>query len=82
MKKIIITKVSVGVAHPLYNKEVEVEVLNDHTGYDGKQTYVRTIKEVLYKDMPILIYDKNGKFLREEKKPPYYEKWEGYALQS
>lgn len=82
MKNIIITKVSVGVAHPLYNKEVEVEVLNDHTGYDGKQIYVRTVNAVLYENMPLLIYDKNGKFLREETKAPYSEKWEGYALQS
>ena len=37
MKKIIVTKVCVGVAHPLYNKDVEVEVLVENTGYDGSK---------------------------------------------
>ena len=79
MKKIIETKVSVGVAHPLYNKIVKCEVLVENTGFDGRQTYVRTVDEVLYDNIPLLYYDKNGRFIKEEIAPPRLEKWEGYA---
>lgn len=80
MKKIIRTKVAVGVDHPLYNKEVEVEVLFENTGYDRRQIYVRTIEEVIYNNIPLLVYDSKGCFVREEKAPTIKEKWEGYAL--
>lgn len=79
MTKIIRTKVSVGVEHPLYNKEIDVEVLRENAGYDGRQTYVRTVDEVLYENVPLLHFDKNGKFIGEEIQPPFSEKWEGYA---
>ena len=79
--KIIQGTISVGVAHPLYNKTVALEVLSENTGYDGKHTWVRTVDEVLFENMPLLIYDKTGKFLREEVKPPYSEKCEGWLVQ-
>lgn len=80
MNKIIRTKVAVGVNHPLYNKIVEVEVLRDNTGFDGRQTYVRTVNEVLYDNIQSLVFDKNGNFIRYEPIPPFSEKWEGYAI--
>lgn len=80
MNKIIATKVSVGVDHPLYNKVIKCEVLVDNTGFDGKQTYVRTVDEVLFDNLKALRFDKKGKFIDYESIPPRYEKVEAWAL--
>lgn len=76
--KIIKGKISVGVAHPLYGKEVDLYVLKDNTGYNGKETWVRTVNAVLMPNIA-LIY-KNGKFLREEERPATLEYIEGWLI--
>lgn len=80
MNKIIETKISVGVDHPLYNKVVRCEVLADNTGFDGRQTYVRTVDEVVFDNLKALRFDKKGRFVKYELLPPRYEKVEAFAL--
>ena len=55
---------SVGVAHPIYNKEVEA-VIDFVGGYDGRQIHAHTVEAVHHPENPegILVYGKNGKFL-------------------
>lgn len=77
--KTIVGKVSVGVANPIYDKEVELEVVRENTGYDGRQTLVRTVQPVHFTNNVALIY-KNGRFLREEPRPDTWEIVEGWLV--
>ena len=69
--------ISVGKAHPLYNKEIDLYVLDENIGYDNKQTWVRSVEPVVM-EHEIFIYDKHGKFLRTEKRPSTMEYIEGW----
>lgn len=77
IKKVIF---HVGVAHPLYQKEVEAEIISENTGYDKKRTYARTIEKVYYpKDDKGLLVFKNGKFIGYEPREAYEKIHEGYC---
>lgn len=71
---------SVGKAHPLYKKVVDAEIISDHTGYDGRQIYGRTLKSVHYDEDPygIVCYHSNGDFIRFETAPAHDSIFEGY----
>ena len=71
---------SVGVAHPIYNKEVEA-VIDFVGGYDGRQIHAHTVEAVHHPENPegILVYGKNGKFLGYKTTPAYDKIWEGYV---
>lgn len=77
IKKVVF---SVGVNHPLYNKEVEAEIISEHTGYDGNQVYARTVKPVYWPEdeKGILVYE-HGKFVGYEKKEAHEEIHKGYC---
>lgn len=72
---------SVGVAHPLYNKEVEAEIISENMGYNGKCVYARTIKPVYYprNEKGILVYNKHGKLIGYKPTEAYEEIWKGYC---
>ena len=71
---------NVGVAHPIYNKEVEA-IVDFVGGYDGRQIHAHTVEKVHHPENPegILRYGKNGRFLGYEKTAAYDEIWEGYV---
>ena len=71
---------NVGVAHPIYNKEVEA-VIDFVGGYDGRQIHAHTIEKVHHPADPegILVYGKDGKFLGYQEREAYDEIWEGYV---
>jgi len=71
--------ISVGTEHPLYNKVVDLEVIRDNTGFDGRQTYVRTINPVLFTDRYSLIY-RDGRFAGTKSLPDIEEHVEGWLI--
>lgn len=77
IKKVIF---NVGVAHPLYNKEVDAEIISENTGYDGRCVYARTIAPVYYprNEEGILLY-KNGEFVGYKPSEAHEEIYEGYC---
>ena len=77
IKKVIF---SVGVKHPLYNREVKAEIISENAGYNGKCIYARTIEPVYYpKDDEGLLVFKNGKFIGYKPKEAHTEIWQGYC---
>lgn len=77
--KTALVKFSVGVKHPLYNKVVEAEILNENAGYDGRGTYASTIEKVYYpEDKEGILVFQDGEFKRYKTRPAYYEFHEGW----
>jgi hypothetical protein len=72
MNKTIVGKLTCGTDNPLLNKEVELEILLENVGNDGKQTFVRTVKKHL---MPC--YSLNIETGEEKRwtEMQYYEGW-------
>ena len=69
--------ISVGEAHPLYNKETDLIVLCPNTGYDRKQTYVRSKKKVLFSGRHANVFA-DGRFIRTVPVPDIFEYAEGF----
>lgn len=79
MKKAFV-KFSVGVAHPLFDKFVEAEIISENAGYNRSCVYARTIKPVLWEeDKSGIMVFKNGNFVGYETRAAYSEIWEGYV---
>lgn len=79
MKNIIKGKIYVGIAHPLYEKEVSLIVLADECGYDRRQTYVRTVDKVKFTNRTAFRFE-NGKNVGEVALPDIEEYVEGYLV--
>lgn len=79
MKNIITGKISVGEAHPLYNKTVALYVVNDRCGYDGKQTYVKTVDKVTFTNQIAFVF-KNGRMTGIKDLPDTEEYVEGWLV--
>jgi len=71
--------ISVGTEHPLYNKVVDLEVIRDSTGFDGKQTYVRTINPVLFTNRYSLVY-RDNRYIGTKSLPDIEEQVEGWLV--
>lgn len=74
--KTIMGIISVGVAHPLYQKEVLLEVLTENTGFNGRSTWVRTAEK---HELPheLLVF-KGGRYDHTEVLPPTMDYVEGW----
>lgn len=71
----------VGVKHPLYKKPVLAEVISTKCGYDGRQTYAKTVKPVHYREDKhgILCYDAHNHFTGYKTRPAFDKIYEGYC---
>lgn len=71
---------SVGTKHPLYNKEVEAEIISESSGYNGKCVYAKTVEPVYHpkNDKGLLVF-KNGKLVGYKPREAFEEIWKGYC---
>jgi hypothetical protein len=71
---------STGDKHPLSNKVVPARITLIG-GYNGKCIEAETLKPVHHPEDPkgILVFNKNGKFLRYEVRPAYDKVWKGWV---
>ena len=79
MKKALVI-FTVGTAHPLYNKEVWAEILEENCGYNKKGIYAKTLDQVYWPENEegILKY-KNGNFVGYETSTAHFDSHEGYV---
>lgn len=78
--KTVKVKFSVGKNHPLFNKLVDAEIISNNAGYDRRQVYARTIKEVYYpEDKKGLMLFNRGVFVGYKTRPSFSEIYEGYV---
>lgn len=71
---------SVGVAHPIYNQEVEA-IVDFVGGYDGRRVHAYTVAPVHHPADPegIYCYNEQGEFIGYKERPAYDAIWEGYV---
>jgi hypothetical protein len=66
-------QINTGVANPIYNQTVELEIVTEGTGYDGRRTWVRTIEK--YPIQHCLINTKTNQITKEWIEENYIEGW-------
>jgi hypothetical protein len=69
-----------GGSHPLANKVVPARITMIG-GYNGKCIEAETLEQVHHPEDPegILVFDKNGNFLRYKVRPAFDEVWKGWV---
>lgn len=72
---------NVGVAHPLFNKVVEAEIITRSGGYNGRCIEAITKEEVFFPSDPqgIFVMNQYGDIVGYKERPEYKEKWEGWV---